>query len=199
MCCSLLKIINLRVSIAMTMSPQLFYLVGASGAGKDSLLAAIEKTALPSDRVLVAHRYITRPANSGGENHIALSLNEFTQRAEAGLFLFHWSAHDNNYGIGIEVLTWLKRGFHVLMNGSRAYYPTAQQRYPTIKAIEIRVSPETLQQRLQTRGREKGEAIDQRMSRTDTIVTNLPDDIWRIDNNGTLAESTQIFFEQLRA
>ena len=54
---------------------RLVYLMGASGAGKDSLLDALRHDLPPN--LMVAHRYITRPANAGSENHIALSQHEF--------------------------------------------------------------------------------------------------------------------------
>ena len=51
----------------------LFYVVGASGAGKDSLLAYARAALGGGTPVFFAHRYITRPAEAGGENHVALS------------------------------------------------------------------------------------------------------------------------------
>ena len=58
---------------------RLIWLMGPSGAGKDSLLAALRQREHP--QLLVAHRYITRPASAGSENHIALSEKEFFTRA----------------------------------------------------------------------------------------------------------------------
>ena len=45
------------------MSGKLIWLVGASGSGKDSLLAALRQR--ENAQLLVAHRYITRPFNAG--------------------------------------------------------------------------------------------------------------------------------------
>lgn len=106
---------------------RLIYLMGPSGAGKDCLLSAL-RNATPQNRV-VAHRYITRPADAGAENHVALSKQEFIQRAEQGLFALHWQAHQHCYAIGIEINLWLQHGLDVLVNGSRAYLPEAQRRY----------------------------------------------------------------------
>jgi hypothetical protein len=61
------------------MSGQLIYVMGPSGAGKDSLLGfAREK--VPGEPVVFAHRYITRPTGNG-ENHIALTPEEFEARS----------------------------------------------------------------------------------------------------------------------
>lgn len=67
------------------MPGKLIWLVGPSGSGKDSLLAALRQREHP--QLLVAHRYITRPFNAGSENHIALSEHEFFTRAEQHLLL----------------------------------------------------------------------------------------------------------------
>lgn len=54
---------------------KLIWLMGPSGSGKDSLLSALRQR--EHSQLLVAHRYITRVANAGSENHIALSEQEF--------------------------------------------------------------------------------------------------------------------------
>ena len=55
---------------------RLIWLMGPSGSGKDSLLSALRQREHP--QLLVAHRYITRAANAGSENHIALNETNFT-------------------------------------------------------------------------------------------------------------------------
>lgn len=57
------------------MMGKLIWLMGPSGSGKDSLLAEIRLR--EQTQLLVAHRYITRDASAGSENHIALSEQEF--------------------------------------------------------------------------------------------------------------------------
>lgn len=57
------------------MMGKLIWLMGPSGSGKDSLLAALRQR--EQTQLLVAHRYITRDASAGSENHIALSEQEF--------------------------------------------------------------------------------------------------------------------------
>jgi ribose 1,5-bisphosphokinase len=52
--------------------------MGPSGSGKDSLLSALRQR--EHSQLLVAHRYITRAANAGSENHISLSEQEFYPR-----------------------------------------------------------------------------------------------------------------------
>ena len=88
----------------------LFYVMGPSGAGKDSVLARARQLLAPDTSVIFAHRYITRPAEASGENHVALSDLEFAMRRTHGLFAFHWQAHGNHYGIGREIHAWRKAG-----------------------------------------------------------------------------------------
>jgi ribose 1,5-bisphosphokinase len=54
---------------------RLIWLMGPSGSGKDSLLSALRQR--EHTQLLVAHRFITRAANAGSENHISLSEQEF--------------------------------------------------------------------------------------------------------------------------
>lgn len=106
---------------------RLIWLMGASGAGKDTLLQALRES-MPTG-LLVAHRYITLAVDAGGENHIALREVEFQRRWEAGLFAVHWQAHHQHYALGIEIDLLLARGLDVLANGSRLHLPALTARY----------------------------------------------------------------------
>lgn len=156
------------------MSGKLIWLVGASGSGKDSLLAALRQR--ENARLLVAHRYITRPFNAGSENHIALSKQEFFNRAERQLFALSWHANNNYYGIGIEIDLWLHAGFDVVANGSRAHLPQARARYAdALLPICLQVTPEVLRQRLEQRGRESEAEIALRLERAARYTLRLSD------------------------
>ncbi|KEY57907.1 ribose 1,5-bisphosphokinase [Serratia sp. DD3] len=166
----------------------LIYLMGASGSGKDSLLELLraETTAGP----LVAHRYITRPAELGGENHIALSEAEFMHRRAQKLFALDWQAHQYHYALGIEIDLWLRQGNDVVVNGSRAHLPQALSRYGSqLLPVCLQVSPTVLRQRLEQRGRENVAQIEQRLLRAANYQQSLPVSCHRLDNNGFLAET----------
>ncbi|GHK46210.1 hypothetical protein ECZU08_18060 [Escherichia coli] len=123
--------------------------MGPSGSGKDSLLAELRQR--EQTQLLVAHRYITRDASAGSENHIALSEREFFTRAGQNLLALSWHANGLYYGVGIEIDLWLHAGFDVVVNGSRAHLPQARARYQSaLLPICLQVSPEILRQRRKT-------------------------------------------------
>src|ERR1700749_495447 len=111
---------------------QLIYIVGASGVGKDSLMHYARQQLNGSIPLVFAHRYITRSATEGSENHIVLTVEEFSNRKARGLFALDWESHNLYYGIGIEIDVWIAKGFNVVVNGSRQYLPVAKERYPTM-------------------------------------------------------------------
>jgi len=175
---------------------KLFYVLGASGAGKDSIMNMVREQL--RDPLMVAHRYITRPVSSGNENHIELSEQEFDFRINRGLFAMHWQANGYRYGIGNEVCDWLAQGLDVMVNGSRAYLPTAKARFgDQLQVVWIFVTPEILQQRLQCRGRESAQEIVQRLERAIAYDSVRPADAIVIDNSGSLQSSTEQFLTQM--
>lgn len=177
----------------------LFYVIGPSGSGKDSLLNYAREHMEASHPVLFAHRYITRPAEAGGENYISLTHEEFRQRQSLGLFCLEWESHHNLYGVGTEVTTWLNTGSHVVVNGSRAYLPIARLRFPQIKVIQIQVSDEIIRQRLEERGRESPEEIDARIAHNNQMPPLDDASCQLITNDASLAESGPRFIQLLQA
>lgn len=147
------------------MCAPLIFVVGASGSGKDSLLDYARHRLAADAGICFAHRYITRSADAGGENHVALSDAEFANRSQAGLFALEWHSHGLRYGIGIEIDQWLARGMTVVLNGSRHHLLQARARYPQLVPIHIEVPEALLRQRLLARGRETPAQIEQRLQR----------------------------------
>lgn len=154
------------------MKARLIYVVGASGSGKDSLMAHARTCLANETHVVFAHRYITRAADAGGENHVALTAEEFESRRKAGLFAMHWESHGYAYGIGIEVNQWLAKGMTVVVNGSREYLNVAAQRYPELLPVWIEVSLDVLRKRLEARGRENAQEIEARLARHPAIQSS---------------------------
>ncbi|MFT6202401.1 MAG: ribose 1,5-bisphosphokinase [Candidatus Endobugula sp.] len=162
---------------------KLFYLVGASGSGKDSILRYLRQHLIEQCRqpVAIAHRYITR-ASDENEQAICLSTEEFSLRQQHQLFALHWQANGFDYGIGKEIDQWLATGVSVIVNGSRGYMNAAKSRYPKhFHSVHIDVADHVLQQRLESRSRETETAIKDRMLRhqklkkmfvSDSVIVN---------------------------
>jgi ribose 1,5-bisphosphokinase len=147
------------------MSGKLIYVSGPSGSGKDSLLHYAREQLSGHTGICFAHRYITRAADAGGENHVALSQEEFAARSSLDLFALDWTSNGLQYGIGAEIDHWLDKGLTVVMNGSREYLPQARTRYPFLVPVEIAVPEAVLRERLLARGRETLEQVEQRLQR----------------------------------
>jgi len=164
----------------------LFYVMGASGVGKDTLLLYARQQLADGD-VLFAHRYITRPVELKGENHIQLSTAEFDNRLKHHCFKFHWHSHDLDYGISIEVDIWLNQGLNVVMNGSRGYLETALQIQPGLVPILVQVDANILRERLINRGRETLQQIEKRIQRVESFKGLTAPKMQVIENNNGLS------------
>ncbi|AOZ52504.1 phosphonate metabolism protein/1,5-bisphosphokinase (PRPP-forming) PhnN [Chromobacterium vaccinii] len=165
----------------------LWYVIGPSGAGKDSLLAYARQRLPQVAGVMFAHRYITRPADAGGENHVALSAEEFAAREASGCFALCWRRHGLAYGLGVEVAMWLAQGLDVVVNGSRSMLPLAAECFPTLRPLWITASPEVLAARLAGRGRESVEEIARRLVEAGSFAPPPACEVlW---NDGELAEA----------
>ena len=166
----------------------LFYVMGPSGAGKDSVLARARALLSADASTVFAHRYITRPPETSGENHVALSEAEFALRRAHGLFAFHWQAHGNHYGIGREIHAWRKAGLSVVVSGSREHFLNVAGVDPDTYPVLITAPAERLRERLAARGREDAAGAGRRLERSDAYDVHDPRLI-TISNDGPLDEA----------
>ncbi len=148
---------------------QLFFVVGPSGAGKDTLLSG----AIAADPALHwARRVITRPDSAGGEPFEGVTEAEFAMRLGRGDFALYWDAHGLRYGVPHRELP---QGRDVLLNGSRAAIPQALAAFPTLRVIHITAPVAVLAERLLARGRETRDQIEARLLRsTEPMPAGVP-------------------------
>ncbi|WP_210712250.1 phosphonate metabolism protein/1,5-bisphosphokinase (PRPP-forming) PhnN [Pseudomonas sp. MWU349] len=151
------------------MPGRLIYLIGPSGAGKDSLIDAARQP-LSGLGCEVARRVITRSAESVGEEAIEVTAEEFTRRVGRGDFALFWQANGLGYGIPVVIDSWLAQGRHVLVNGSRGYLSKARVRYPDLIPIVLTVDNEVLRRRLLRRARESLPEIEERLQRNEQFA-----------------------------
>jgi ribose 1,5-bisphosphokinase len=178
------------------MPGRLVYLMGPSGSGKDSVMAAA-RTTLERHHVFVARRVITRSAEAKGEDALSVSPDRFEQLRAEGAFALHWQANGLSYGIPVEIDDALRQGRTVLVNGSRAHLARARQRYPDLLAILLTVEPQVLRQRLLSRGREPLEDIERRLARSRELSQQDPG-VHLLDNSARLDDAVERLLALLR-
>ncbi|HKS15621.1 MAG TPA: phosphonate metabolism protein/1,5-bisphosphokinase (PRPP-forming) PhnN [Pseudomonas sp.] len=178
-------------------SGRLIYLMGPSGAGKDSLIE-MSRARLLAAGVGVARRVITRSAEAKGEDAIGVSVDEFARLKAAGALALDWQANGLAYGIPASIDASLEEGMHVLVNGSRAYLGHARARYPDLLAIQLEVDPAVLRQRLLARAREPVVQIEQRLVRGHQLQRVQDGSVRALDNSGALEDAARGLMRILR-
>ncbi|WP_408906449.1 phosphonate metabolism protein/1,5-bisphosphokinase (PRPP-forming) PhnN [Sabulicella glaciei] len=140
-------------------------IVGPSGAGKDTILAALREELAGDAHFHFARRVISRPEDAGGEAHEYLPPEGF---AAADLIL-QWEAHGLRYGIRRAEV---ERAPVTLLNLSRTVLEEAASRHPLLVA-EVTAPRAVLAERLRARGREEGAEIAARLDRKGTPLKGL--------------------------
>ena len=171
---------------------RIVYVMGASGAGKTRLIDYARHRLDGSRPILFAHRYITRPPGKDGENYIALSRAEFALRQSRGLFACDWQAYGFDYGIGVEIRTWLAAGLSVVIDGSRAQFTAHRLDIAPLVPVLITAKRDVLRRRLTAREREDVASIETRLRRAEQFA---PADlaIVTIDNSGAIGAAGEAF------
>lgn len=175
----------------------LIIIIGPSGAGKDTLIADTRAILADDPAFYFTTREITRPLGVGGEQHIAISEEEFHRRCDAGVYAISWHAHDTWYGINRTIEGCLADGKVVVFNGSRAAIDKAKKRFPGLKIIFIDAPEDVLADRLTARGRESAPQVSERMTRNARLKT-IPDGAIVLSNAGSLQQSLDEFVDILQ-
>lgn len=175
----------------------LVLVVGPSGAGKDSILDGARRALAGDDRVTFVRREITRPADAGGEDHIAVSQEAFRQRAVDGSYALVWEAHGLGYGVPAAALRGLAQGQTAVVNVSRGILATARARFAPLCIVNVSVPAQILAQRLMGRGREDPAQIAARLERATAFQVD-GSDVLTLVNDGPLERSVDTFLEMLR-
>lgn len=144
------------------MQGRMIAIVGPSGVGKDTVMAALQ--ASRSDRSLVK-RHITRSPDPIGEDHYALSNEEFCIALDQQRFVLAWKAHGLSYGVSHEAVQKLYRGQDMLINLSRNMLEAADDVFDHFIVINLTAPKEVLLSRLEKRGREQTIDIKERLQR----------------------------------
>ena len=179
------------------MSGRLVYVVGPSGAGKDSVLEYARMHLPANAGIIFARRFITREPGSAGEQHIPLSVSAFERVLANGHFALHWDANGLRYGIGREISTWMNLGFHVVVNGSREHLQTALKDFPDALIVCITAPVEIIRSRLSQRARESDSDIEKRIRRATSLTLPTGQNVTTIVNDGALETAGQALTQAL--
>lgn len=173
----------------------LVLVVGPSGAGKDTLIAAAREALRDDPRYAFPRRVVTRQAVAALEDHDSVTAEEFALRERHGAYALAWEAHGLRYGLPASLVDDLEAGRIVVVNASRAMTGAAAEKFPGTRVLLVDAAPEVRASRLAGRGRETASDIAERLGRE--VAAPLPGAI-RIDNSGALADGIASFLAALR-
>jgi guanylate kinase len=150
----------------MTATPGTLYIISApSGAGKTSLVKALID-AEPNIRVSVSHTTRgMRPGEVDSVNYHFVSREKFVQMLEHGDFLEHAEVFGNLYGTSQSwVLQTLAGGHDLILEIDWQGAQQVRHLMPQARSIFILPpSQDALRQRLDNRGQDSADVIEQRM------------------------------------
>jgi ribose 1,5-bisphosphokinase len=162
---------------------RLILVVGASGAGKDTLIAGARAACASDVSIVFARRVITRPS-SGAEAHDTMTEAEFRQAAALGRFALWWEAHGNCYGIPAAIDDDIRARRTVVCNVSRTITAAARQRYASVAVVLVTAPLDVLQSRLAGRERDSDGDLGARIARSAEAERGLDADLV-IENVGS--------------
>jgi ribose 1,5-bisphosphokinase len=169
--------------------PNRVWVVGPSGAGKDSVIQYARRRLSGNQQVDFVERWVTRSHTAPGEQSITQAALE--QFSKDGLLAQGWAAHGQHYGLARERLECPRPEVRVqVVNISRTVITALRARYGGL-VVEIRASPEQLQARLAQRQREDPEAWAERLARQIPLPPGIP--LLQIHNDGPLPEAGDAF------
>jgi ribose 1,5-bisphosphokinase len=165
---------------------RLVVVVGPSGAGKDTLIAAARVRLAGEPAFVFPARLVTRTATAA-EDHLTISDADFALGVSRGEFAFWWEAHGLKYALPAAVDTDIRTDRTVVCNVSRGIVSTLQLRYARLSVVLVTAPAEVLAARLGGRGRASDGDLAQRLGRQAPAEAEFaPDHV--IENVGDIAD-----------
>lgn len=171
------------------------FVVGPSGAGKDSLIAEVRAQLAGDAAFVFPRRIVTRP-RSAHEDHDTLDEAGFARAEKEGAFALSWRAHGLGYGIPRSALEEVKAGRIAICNVSRRVLPWSRLHLPDVLVVEITAPIEILAERLRARGRAEDGDIAARLARSCELQTPIDHSIV---NDRSVAEGADALLAVIRA
>jgi guanylate kinase len=156
---------------------KVFVITGPSGVGKGTLIERLLERIPELELSVSATTRVPRPGEVDGRDYHFLTPEEFDRRVEAADFVEHATYSGNRYGtLREEVERRLAEGRSVVLEievqGAR------QVRDARPEAVQIFIappSPEVLRERLERRGTDSADAIEDRLRTADTELEARPE------------------------
>jgi ribose 1,5-bisphosphokinase len=141
------------------------FVVGPSGAGKDTLIR-LACTELRNDsRFSFPRRLVTRAA-SAWEDNDTIDEESFARGHAVGAFTLSWRAHGLGYALPGSCRDAAEAGQVVVCNLSRALVEVAREKLPNVSVVEVTAPVAVLVARLALRGRSEDGDIGARIARS---------------------------------
>jgi ribose 1,5-bisphosphokinase len=172
---------------------RLILVVGPSGAGKDTLIAAARLRHAKDPSIVFPRRVVTRPSSPAEDNIEATPL-EFDHELRFHRFAFTWAAHGHRYGVPATIVEDIASGRTVIVNVSRVLVEEARRRFRHVVVVEVTAPIEVLEARVAARERASDGRPHDRLKRR--IVVE-PDH--RIVNDGPVEAAIAAFLAVLDA
>jgi ribose 1,5-bisphosphokinase len=165
---------------------RLVVVVGPSGAGKDTLIAAARARLAGEPAFVFPLRIVTRAATAD-EDHLTISEGDFARAVSRGDFAFWWEAHGLKYALPAAIDADIRAGRTVVCNVSRGIVAALRLRYARLVVVLVTAPAEILAGRLASRGRASDGDLAQRLGRgAPSPAEFAPDHV--IENIGDIAD-----------
>lgn len=146
------------------------FVVGPSGAGKDSLIAFARGAFAGNERIIFPRRIVTR-ASSEHEDHDTIDEAGFAEAEGSGAFALHWRAHGLGYAIPKSAREEADTGKIAICNISRRVVPWTRIHLPNVAVVEVTAPAEILAARLAGRARLEDGDLAARLARSLEVWT----------------------------
>ena len=162
--------------------PLVLGIVGPSGVGKDSVIAALLRA---RPQLELIERVVTRPTDPARESHASLDVAAFDRAVADGRFALVWRAHGLAYGVP----RLCDSGARIrLVNLSRTVLDEADQAFPRFAVLAVEARPDVIAARLAAREGRPAAQLLERLTRSVALEFDAAR-LAVIDNSGALDDA----------
>ncbi|PWH19249.1 MAG: guanylate kinase [Anaerolineae bacterium] len=182
--------------------PLLIVISGTSGAGKDSVIKAMQQRGLPIHFVVTATSRPKRPNEVEGIDYFFVSRERFEEMIAKGELIEHATVYGEYKGVPRQqVMDALASGKDVILRVDVQGALTLRQQFP--QAVLIFLSAEDLAEvaaRLENRSTEEAEELRRRLDTAQWEMEHLCDfDYWVVNRRGQLEQTVDILIAIIQA